>query len=134
MRYLAPIVTSFAANAKSGAHVNRHDFWKLIVGAGASLGFAALAFGPLGFGLRYTDELERRAQDALADRRIEAVDVTVVRQPALKRDILLSGKVDPGVRRDAIAVVRSVPGAAQVTWAESNSGSGGSGSGLAVHY
>lgn len=114
--------------------MNRHDFWKLIVGAGASLGFAALAFGPLGFGLRYTDELERRAQDALADRRIEAVDVTVVRQPALKRDIVLSGKVDPGVRRAAIAVVRSVPGAAQVTWAESNSGSGGSGSGLAVHY
>lgn len=134
MRYLAPIVTSFAANAKSGAHVNRHDFWKLIVGAGASLGFAAFAFGPLGFGLRYTDELERRAQDALAVRRIEAVDVAVVRHPALQRDIVLSGKVDADVQRAAIDIVRTIPGAAKVTWAESNSGAGGSGSGLAVRY
>ncbi len=137
MRYLAAIVTSCVANAKNGAHVNRLDFLKLILGAGASLGFAAMAFGPLGAGLRFTDELEQRARAALKEKNIEMVGVAVVRRPALQRDIVLSGTVDPGIRRDALSIVRGIPGAATVTWLDSRRGPGGStvsGSGITVRY
>lgn len=133
MRYLATGVTSFAAMMNCGARVNRHDFVKLIVGASASVGFAALVFGPLGFGLRYTDQLEQRADAALGAHGLGQVDVAVVRNPALQRDLVLSGSVDLRLQQQAVDIVRAVPGAAEVRWASAGSAASER-SGLSTRY
>lgn len=118
---------------KSGARVNRYDFIKSMTGAAVSIAFAAVVFGPLGFGLRYTDELERRARAALEARNLDRIDVAVVRDPALQRDLVLSGTVDPQRQRQAVAVVRAVPGAADVRWASATRAGSGP-SGLSARY
>lgn len=119
MRYSTPIVTSFAANTISGARVNRHDFVKLIAGTCLTVLFAATVFGPLGFGLRYADQLERRVRVALDERKLERIDALVVREPALRRDVVVSGSADRGTQDAILAIVRDVPGVVDVRWSSS---------------
>jgi hypothetical protein len=138
MRYLAPTVTSFAANTISGARVNRHDFAKLIVGMCLTVLFAATVFGPLGFGLRYADQLDRRVRVALDARKLERIDAFVVREPALRRDVVVSGSADPDTQNAILAIVRDVPGVVDVRWSSSGgTTTAGKDAGqrtLSVHY
>lgn len=133
MLYLAPIVTSFTA-IKNGACVNRLGFAKLVTGACLAVLFASMVFGPLGFGRWYVDQLEHRVRAALDDQQMTQVQVAVVRQPALRRSILLSGPVDAQQQASAITLVKSVPGVNNVSWvADANAGNR-LGQGFSVRY
>ena len=116
MRYLTTIVTSSAAWTTSGAGVDRHDYVKLIAGTCLTVLFAATVFGPLGFGLRYADQLGRRVRVALDARKLERIDALVVREPALRRDVVVSGQAAPGTQDAILAIVRNVPGVVDARW------------------
>lgn len=109
--------------------MNRHDFVKLIAGACLTIMFAATVFGPLGFGLRYADQLEKRVRVALDERKLERVDVDVVREPALRRSVILSGPVEPGTQGAILAIVRAVPGVVDVRWSSNDGATTQSGTG-----
>lgn len=134
MRYLAPIITSFTENLKSGAHVNRLGFAKLVTGACLTVLLAATVFGPLGFGLWYIDHLEDRVRTTLDDRQMAQIDVAVVRNPALRRVVLLSGPANRQQQLAALAVVKAVPGVENVSWNLGSSASNGAKQGFLVRY
>jgi hypothetical protein len=104
--------------------VNRYDFAKLIVGGCISVMFAALVFGPMGGGRRYTDQLQRRVQTELDAGKLERVKATVEYDPVLRRSVILSGPVEVRDRRTALAIVRGVAGVADARWAEEKAVSG----------
>jgi hypothetical protein len=114
--------------------VNRLDFAKLIGGACAAFLFTATVFGPLGFGLRYTDQLKQRVRATLDDRQLERVQVSIERQPALRRIIILTGPVSERERTAAIAMSRTVPGVAAVRWEGDTNGGGAPSGSLSVRY
>jgi hypothetical protein len=114
--------------------VKRHDFAKLAAGGCLAAVFTATVSGPLGFGLRYTDQLERRVRTSLDDRSLQHVDVAIEHRPALSRTILLTGSVPERDRRTAIDVARSIPGVADVRWTQKSAGPVGASSGYSVPY
>jgi len=90
--------------------------------------------GPLGFGLRYTDQLERRVRASLDERQLRRVEVAIEHRPALSRTILLTGTVPERERKIAIDVARSVPGVADVRWSQDGTPSGSASPEYAAHY
>lgn len=107
-----------------GAQLDRFDLGKLTAGACLSIAFTAVVFGPLGFGRRYVDNLERNVRSTLEKRELAQVTVAVEHDPALRRIVVLSGTVPDRVRMSAIQISRNVPGVAQVRWDASRLGVG----------
>lgn len=100
---------------------------KLSIGLVAAFAAAWIAYGPLGRGAAYLDQVEARARAAIAAAELPAVRVHMVRGP-LSRTAILSGPVND-FQREGIgslpgldARVAAVPGVAAVRWDE---GSGG---------
>jgi hypothetical protein len=118
----------------SGAYVNRHDFAKLAAGGCLAALFTATVSGPLGYGLRYTDQLERRVRTTLDDRHLQRIDVAVEQHPTLRRTIVLAGRVTKRDRKIATQLARDVPGVAHVRWAQDVTDRGAISSGFAVQY
>ena len=114
--------------------MNRLGFAKLVTGACLTVLLAATVFGPLGFGLWYVDQLEHRVRTMLDERQMAQINVAVVRKPALRRVILLSGQVDRQQQVVAMAAVRAVPGVEDVSWVTDRSASGGASQGFSVRY
>jgi osmotically-inducible protein OsmY len=90
--------------------------------------------GPLGFGLRYTDQLTRRVRTTLDDRQLQNVDVAIEQRPALRRTIVLTGPVAESDRKVAIDLARAVPGVAKVRWVQDATDRGGAPSGFSVQF
>lgn len=99
-----------------GARMDRYGWGKLFVGGSSALLFTGLVFGPMGFGQRYTDQLEQKVRRALVSRALDRVTVVVEREPELRRVIVLSGPVPQRERQAALAIAAQVPGVAQVQW------------------
>jgi hypothetical protein len=114
--------------------VNRHEFAKLAAGGCLATLFTATVSGPLGFGLRYTDQLERRVRTTLDDQHLQGVEVAVEQHPALRRTVVLTGPVAERDRRIAMDLARDVPGVAGVRWAQGPTDTGGAASGYSVRY
>ena len=112
--------------------MNRLDFAKLIGGASAAILFTATVFGPLGFGLRYADQLKQRVRMTLDERQLDHVQVAVEHLPALRRTVVLTGTVSEQERVAAISVSRAVPGVAEVRWESETSGGGAPSAGVSV--
>ena len=119
---------------KSGALVDRLGFAKLVTGACLTVLLAATVFGPLGFGLWYADQLEHRVRTTLDDRQMAQIDVAIVRNPALRRAVLLSGQVDRQRQLAALEAVKAVPGVEYVSWVQGNGASNGARRGFLVRY
>lgn len=114
--------------------MNRYDLAKLAAGGCLAAVFTATVSGPLGFGLRYADQLERRVRSTLDAQHLQSVEVAIEQRPTLRRAVVLSGSVSEQKRRFAVALARDVPGIAQVRWVQGSVGTSGAGSGFSVQY
>ena len=114
--------------------MNRLGFAKLVTGACLTVLLAATVFGPLGFGLWYADQLEHRVRTALDDRQMAQIDVAIVRNPALRRAVLLSGQVDRQRQVAAMEAVKTVPGVESVSWVSGSNVGDGMRRGFSVRY
>ncbi len=114
--------------------MNRLGFAKLVTGACLTVLLAATVFGPLGFGLWYIDHLEHRVRTTLVDRQMAQIDVAIVRNPALRRAVLLSGPVDRQQKIAAMEAVKKVPGVENVSWVSDSSAGNGAKQGFLVRY
>ena len=114
--------------------MNRLGFAKLVTGACLTVLLAATVFGPLGFGLWYVDQLEHRVRTTLDDQQMAQIDVAIVRNPALRRAVLLSGQVDQQQRIAAMEAVKAVPGVENVRWVSANGAGNATRRGFLVRY
>ena len=88
-------VTSFAVNAKNGARLNQHDLAKLAAGGCIAIPFTATVFGALGIASSITCStacvpIWTRVRLV---RSMWQVDVTVERDPMLRRVTVMSGEL-----------------------------------------
>jgi len=88
---------------------------KIIVGGVLTSLMAWGAHSALGTGPAFVDRLESNATSALKDGSLDGVKLEMVREPTLKRTIILSG--DESQKEAAMAAVKAVPGVGLVQWA-----------------
>lgn len=96
-----------------------HDGLKILCGAGATMLLAWAVHGPFGQGKAYVDDLQVRAQAALALQGIGDVRVQFPHDP-LMRTAYLTGPASLVRQSDALAIVRTIAGAPHAQWGEGN--------------
>lgn len=102
---------------------------KIIIGVALTSLMAWGAHSALGTGPAFIDRLESNASSALKDQSLTGVNLEMVREPTLKRTIILSG--DESQKEAALTLVKGVPGVGLVKWASDENGADGAGSNAA---
>ena len=88
---------------------------KLLIGAAASVGVAALFHWPLGAAATLEADVERAARAELDRNEMTQVQARLKERP-LSRTLVLSGPADDFQRSELIRVLGEIPGVAAVEW------------------
>ncbi|MFC7536075.1 hypothetical protein ACFQPG_01680 [Sphingomonas sp. GCM10030256] len=87
----------------------------LLIGAGATLGVAALFHGPLGAAATLESRIERAARVELDRNEMVQIQAQLADRP-LSRTLILSGPADDFQRSELVRVMGEIPGVAAVEW------------------
>lgn len=92
---------------------------KFLAGVAATALLTTVAHSWLGTGADFTNRLESDALTAIGNAGGGGqVDLTVIRDPALQRVVLLTGTFDAETRDQLLAAVRAVPGVSAARWSD----------------
>jgi Outer membrane protein and related peptidoglycan-associated (lipo)proteins len=89
---------------------------KFIIG-GVATSLMAMASHATIAGAGFVDQLQGRADAAVAAAAIPGVSAAMVRSPMLTRNVVLSGDASQAERDRLIAALKDIPGIGSVTWA-----------------
>ncbi len=89
---------------------------KILIGAAATALLAWGAHSVFGHGTAFVDGLETQAKAALTAQGADGVSVSMEREPALKRVVILSGDKSDAEKATLIAAMKAIPGVADARW------------------
>jgi OmpA-OmpF porin, OOP family len=89
---------------------------KILIGATATALLAWGSHGMFGHGARFVDGLESQAKATLSAQGADGVTVSMEREPALKRVVILSGDKSDAEKAKLIAAMEAIPGVADARW------------------
>lgn len=103
-----------AKKFQTPAHT-RKRYGILAVGAVIILAFAAVWHGPVGFGQRFANSVDKTSRQVLVDFEMTGVQARIERNP-LRRTLDLSGAADEFQRGELVRIMSAVPGVANARW------------------